>query len=33
METEIANQVVGLGGANDFTLWQLFLELTLLLNQ
>ena len=26
METEIANQVVGLGGANDFTLWQLFLR-------
>ena len=26
METEIANQVVGLGGANDFSLWQLFLR-------
>ena len=24
MEQEIATQVVGLGGANDFTLWQLF---------
>ena len=26
METEIANQVVGLGGANDFSLLQLFLR-------
>ena len=26
METEIANQVVGLGGTNDFSLWQLFLR-------
>ena len=26
METELANQVVGLGGANDFSLWQLFLR-------
>ena len=26
METDIANQVVGLGGANDFSLWQLFLR-------
>ena len=26
METEIANQVVGLGGANDFSLWQLFIR-------
>ena len=26
MEQEIATQVVGLGGANDFTLWQLFLR-------
>ena len=26
METEIANQVVALGGANDFSLWQLFLR-------
>ena len=26
MEQEIATQVVGLGGANDFSLWQLFLR-------
>ena len=26
METEIAAQVVGLGGANDFSLWQLFIR-------
>ena len=26
MEQEIASQVVGLGGANDFSLWQLFLR-------
>ena len=26
METEIAAQVVGLGGVNDFSLWQLFLR-------
>ena len=26
MEQEIASQVVGLGGANDFSLWQLFIR-------
>ena len=26
METDIATQVVGLGGANDFTLWNLFVR-------
>ena len=26
MEQEIATQVVGLGGATDFSLWQLFLR-------
>ena len=26
METQIAAQVVGLGGANDFSLWQLFIR-------
>jgi len=26
MEQEIATQIVGLGGANDFSLWQLFLR-------
>ena len=26
MEQEIASQVVGLGGASDFSLWQLFLR-------
>ena len=26
MEQDIASQVVGLGGANDFTLWKLFLR-------
>ena len=26
MEQEIAAQVVGLGGATDFSLWQLFLR-------
>jgi biopolymer transport protein TolQ len=26
METQIATQVVGLGGVNDFSLWQLFLR-------
>ena len=26
MEQEIAAQVVGLGGVNDFSLWQLFLR-------
>ena len=26
MEQEIATQVVGLGGPNDFSLWQLFLR-------
>ena len=26
MEQELATQVVGLGGANDFSLWQLFLR-------
>jgi len=26
MEQEIAAQVVGLGGANDFSLWQLFVR-------
>ena len=26
MEQEIATQVVGLGGASDFSLWQLFLR-------
>jgi biopolymer transport protein TolQ len=26
MEQEIASQVVGLGGANDFSLWQLFVR-------
>ena len=26
MEQEIATQVVGLGGVNDFSLWQLFLR-------
>jgi len=26
MEQEIANQVIGLGGTNDFSLWQLFLR-------
>ena len=26
MEQEIAAQIVGLGGANDFSLWQLFLR-------
>ena len=26
MEQEIATQVVGLGGTNDFSLWQLFLR-------
>ena len=26
METEIATQVVGLGGSTDFSLWQLFLR-------
>ncbi len=26
MEQQIATQVVGLGGANDFSLWQLFLR-------
>ncbi len=26
MEQEIASQIVGLGGANDFSLWQLFLR-------
>ncbi len=26
MEQEIATQVVGLGGATDFTIWQLFLR-------
>ena len=26
MEQEIATQVVGLGGANDFSLWKLFLR-------
>ena len=31
MEQEIATQAVGLGGATDFSLWKLFLELILLL--
>ena len=26
MEQEIASQVVGLGGASDFTLWSLFIR-------
>ena len=26
MESDIATQVVGLGGANDFTLWNLFVR-------
>ena len=26
MEQEIAAQVVGLGGSNDFSLWKLFLR-------
>ena len=26
MEQEIATQIVGLGGASDFSLWQLFLR-------
>ena len=26
MEQQIASQVVGLGGVNDFSLWQLFLR-------
>ena len=26
MEQDIATQVVGLGGATDFTLWKLFLR-------
>ena len=26
MEQEIANQIVGLGGASDFSLWSLFLR-------
>ena len=32
MEQEIATQVVGLGGANDFSLWQLFLRADFVVN-
>jgi hypothetical protein len=33
MEQEIASQVAGLGGATDFSLWQLFLRADFVVNK